>query len=220
MPTQTQALLETPLAFPSNVPTSQPPLSTPAFIAETNTTIIDAIYFHSPEEQVAKAALIVLGTVREQTQVINTSRDVEDTSKPTRDRFSVGQGYWVDVQKYFKGQAGQTIQVLNHEGAAELLDGQAVTPAMIEQIKAVSPYAPLEIGQTYLFFLRPYTYPEAAGTLYITNGGIPWRYRDNKDGSFTGEDYNGAPLGGAASTFKQDDLFAQIAQLVQAEAQK
>lgn len=204
----------------SSTPSAPSPVSTPAFIAETNTTIIDAIYFHSSEEQVAKAALIVLGTVREQTQVINTSRDVEDPTKPTRDRFSVGQGYTVDVQKYFKGHAEQAIQVLNHEGAADLLGEQDVTPAMIEQIKAASPYAPLEIGQTYVFFLRPYTYPEVEGTLYITSGGIPWRYRDNRNGTFTGEDYNGTPLGGAASTFKQDDLFAQITQLVQAEAQK
>ena len=139
------------------------------------------VYVHSLKERVAKAQLIVVGTVREPAEVINMNRNVEDITKPASDSFGVGQVYKIHIIHYIKGTGQDIINIMNLEG--DVLGASAtITQAQIDQAKATRRYKPLEISTTYLFFLDPFKGIDFQGTYYVGSLGYPWRMRADADG--------------------------------------
>jgi hypothetical protein len=125
---------------------------------------VSYLFVHSLKERVATARLIVLAEVRETGEVINNSRNVEDITRPATDSFSVGQVYRAQVSRYLKGSGPDSINIINREGGLSSVDAASVTPEYIAQLQNSGVFPRLQIGQSYLFFLEPFTGVDFPGT--------------------------------------------------------
>src|SRR6266545_6585840 len=115
--------------------------------------ITNYVTSQSLKETVTQSEIIVLGNVIGTGEVINTSRDTQDHTKPSRDSFDIGQVYDFQVQRYVKGSGPLVLKVAQAEGVI-LRPQSGVTQADIDRAKAADDHVPFNTGTTYLLFLR------------------------------------------------------------------
>lgn len=215
-------------ATPSTIPAQLPTAGTTPLVSATAVATVPTIqrtfddnyvFVHSLKERVAKSTLIVVGEVLDTGEVINLSRDVTDRTKPATDSFGVGQVYQVNATRYLKGTDTDTLNIINLEGFLPKANPATVTQVEIAQAKAAAAYPPLQIGQTYVFFLEPFTGVDFKGTYFIGSLGYPWRFKLAPDSTMVAEGPTG-PIFGPEPDFAPQplaDLLPQVEQLVQAE---
>jgi len=182
--------------------------------------ITNYVTSQSLKETVTQSEIIVLGNVIGTGEVINTSRDTQDHTKPSRDSFDIGQVYDFQVQRYVKGSGPLVLKVAQAEGVI-LSPQSGVTQADIDRAKAADDHVPFNTGTTYLLFLRrfPSSYPDYPDKDYYAGPSEPWRIALSADGKGVIEAPKEALLE-IPSDFIPDHnmpLLPQIEQVVQAE---
>jgi len=152
----------------------------------TYQTIDSGLTYKSIPEIAHKADIIVIGMVTAEKDIINTSRDPRDPSKPSSKIFGIGQVYSVQIERYIKGNGDKTIPLVLGMGSIPTKDNIGTpNPTEIEHTKAANiniAYVPLSINRPYLMFLRVIDKNKYALDGYYSNelyaGVLPsfWRY--------------------------------------------
>ena len=116
------------------------------------------------EELAEQAEIVVVGSVVERGEVINTVRHPLDPTQPDPNLESIGQIYVIHVDQYVKGVGDDRIRFVQSEGylTADMVDaGQT-----LEDAREQSEQIPLSLDKGYLLFLRGA--PELDdGTLFV-----------------------------------------------------
>ncbi len=163
--------------------------------------------------------LNVLGNVIGTGEIINSSRDTQDHTKPSSASFDIAQVYHFQVQRHLKGSGPLVLKVAQAEGVI-LRPQNAVTQADIARAKTADDHVPFNIGTTYLLFLRRVaSYPDYPDKDYYAGPAEPWRIALSADGKGVIEAPQGALLA-LPSDFIPDHnmpLLPQIEQAIQAE---
>src|SRR5712692_10557166 len=105
----------------------------------------------SLDELIKNADTIVIGQMAGVGEIINTTRDVNDVTKPDQRYFGVGQVYQFRVERYLKRQGDVVIKIVQGEGL--LTPNIPKTPENIEKARQASKHIPLRLGVRYLYFL-------------------------------------------------------------------
>lgn len=145
-------------------------------------------YYASLEELSDNAEVIVIGTVREQLQTHNLSRDAQDPSKENTEFVILGTDYEVSVDRYLKG-AGDRKIIMTQEGGE--LDGK---------IQRMHDLTPIHIGTTYILFLNrvsdkyrfggePYKFKLSGGKVTVDSSNMlaPVHFKDKTEQAFLDE---------------------------------
>lgn len=165
----------------------------------------------SLDELVAKSSIIVIGHVTGTDKTLNLARNPADPAQPDQQYYSVGQTYSVAVQRYLKGDGAAVVQLVQQEGFL-VNPPAALTPRDIDRARAGVSFIPLQVGPTYLLFLRPLGgFPADAG--YLTGTAQPARFTLPAGGTARAE----SPWGGAEQVFpprSSATLIEQVERLV------
>jgi hypothetical protein len=170
---------------PQTATTVEPSLT--AYPAAAGTPAPVAVYgsydtARTLEEVTAQSEIIVIGNITTVGDTFNSRLDTQDSSKPARDSFGVGQEYELQVQQYLKGSGPDRLTIIQNEGAI-LSPPELVTQADIERAKAASGARPMLVGASYLLFMNQITaYP---GKVYYGGSIEPWRFALAPDGTTT-----------------------------------
>ncbi len=182
--------------------------------------ITNYVTSQSLKETVTQSEIIVLGNVIGTGEVINTSRDTQDHTKPSRDSFHIAQVYHFQVQRYLKGSGPLVLNVAQAEGVIQSPQN-GVTQADIDRAKATDDHVPFNTGTTYLLFLRrfPSSYPDYPNKDYYAGPSEPWRIALSADGKGVIEAPQEALLALRSDFIPDPDmpLLPQIEQVIRAE---
>lgn len=115
------------------------------------------LHYESLQELMDQSDVIVIGEVVGTGSMFNSSRDLDDSTKPSSTTFSVGQIYHIQVQRYLKGTGSDMLYLAQTEGQI-LASPNAVTSDDIRRARdAWNATIPFQKGVPYLLFLRDLT---------------------------------------------------------------
>ena len=177
--TAVPSTIQTPNQIYSSPATQQPAQLSPT-AAELKGTLSEVDVVETLEARVAKTPIIVIGQVSEAGEIINTTRNVNDSSQPDPHMFGLGQVYRVKVEQYLKGTGSTSLSVVQAEGDVVYNpDGPPAIPTTDEEVarlKARFAHVPLSTGTRYLFFLAPMEGFDPALNYRAGALGEPWRF--------------------------------------------
>jgi hypothetical protein len=116
------------------------------------------------EELAEQAEIVVIGSVVEKGEVINTVRNPLDPTQPDPSLESVGQIYVIRVNQYIKGLDENNIRFVQSEGY--LTEEMAAAGQNLEDAREQSEQIPLSLNKEYLLFLRSASELDD-GSLYV-----------------------------------------------------
>ncbi|MDP6455468.1 MAG: hypothetical protein QF898_19475 [SAR202 cluster bacterium] len=104
------------------------------------------------EELIAVSSVIAIGTVSSDEPTIRNihGRDPLDSSKPDPNFIAVGSIYEITVERYLKGDEGDTLPVVQLESIITNVGGQ------VTESRRPEADFPMKKGNRYLLFLRPH----------------------------------------------------------------
>jgi hypothetical protein len=139
---------------------------------------VDPIIVGDLRELVRLSPMIVIGEVAGIGEVINTARDLNDSSRPSTTVVGLSQVYRVTVERYLKGGGPAALNVVQAEGfLADPRERPVELPtssAAINQAKARYPHVPLRPGTRYLFFVHALDGFDPMLNYVTTAAGNPW----------------------------------------------
>lgn len=160
---------------------------------------------NSFNELISKSSLIAIGQVIKKGDVINAARDIKDIAQPDPNIYIVGQVYVLQVDRYLKGNGGQTISIVQPEGI--LGESTQKNQTNIEEARSNYRYIPMALNKEYLVFLNPLV-GFSKGEYYI--GSIhPWRFDISNPEKVLPE----SPWDGANKVFPPQTLSALLYQI-------
>jgi hypothetical protein len=101
--------------------------------------------------------IIVIARPISAVDIVNTSRDVTDDSKPDPNQFSINVVYELEIEEYLVGDGPETILLAQNQGRITQTKGRTPSPNEIRQVALSgrqSKNPPLRLGTKYLMFLR------------------------------------------------------------------
>jgi hypothetical protein len=140
-----------------------------------------AVVYTTMEEITNEASTIIIGRPVGERGIVNTARDPNDLSKPDSEYFGIGQVYEVEVISYIKGEAANTLYVIQSHGQARI-SSQELSESDIEQGRQRENIIPLSLNENYVMFLNPaeYAYGDFPIDQLFGGRGHPWRFRINE----------------------------------------
>jgi hypothetical protein len=135
-------------------------------ISQTNTKADQPIIGESSSSMIIHASfpeltynsdIIVIARPVSAIDIVNTSRDVIDDSKPDPNQFSINYIYEIKIEKYLVGDGPETILLAQNQGRITQTKGKTPSPQEIRQVSSSgreSKNPPLRLGNRYLMFLR------------------------------------------------------------------
>ncbi len=146
----------------------------------------DWLVIYPYKDLAEKSDLIVIGRPVRELEIVNTARDVWDSSRPSPVDYGVGHVIEVEVEETWQGQAPGTIYVT--ESGGMLLDGNPGREPTAEELAAaeqVYQIVRLQMGERYVFLLRcaSYSYSQIIDqAILYTPTYMPQWFRIRADG--------------------------------------
>jgi hypothetical protein len=128
--------------------------------------ISDFIPVATLEELVTKAHVIIIGEFADKGEMVLFPGGATG--------YSILQYYFINTERYLKGNGAKTIRVMQNEGIIMVRQPKVPSQALIEKVRARSGAVPFQSGMKYLLFL--FERKDDNGGNYFSAGFSPWRW--------------------------------------------